>query len=243
MNKSYFLGVDTSNYTTSLAVVDEKGSLVAENRRALQVAQGKKGLRQSEALFLHIQNLPKILGDITRSLPGWKKNLRAIAVSTKPRPLEGSYMPVFIPGKSLGLSLASLLEIPYYSLSHQENHLWAGLHSAKGPKSNRFLALHLSGGTSECLDVSLTEKEFRFNVEVIGGSNDINAGQFIDRVGVALGLPFPAGPHLEQLALESSVDLKIPTYHKNGNMSFSARNGGFILISTKVLAILPGRFY
>ncbi|NMB39123.1 MAG: O-sialoglycoprotein endopeptidase [Firmicutes bacterium] len=221
MSNEYFLGVDTSNYTTSLAVVDKQAKLTAESRKLLPVEKGKRGFRQSEALFWHVQNLPNAVQEITQLLPGFHHQLRAVAVSVKPRPRADSYMPVFLPGKALAQSLAALLEVPYYDLSHQENHIWAGLVDAGGPKSNRFIALHLSGGTSEILDVYLNRKDFHFKVVTLGGTTDLHAGQFIDRVGVAIGLPFPAGTHLEKLALESRADLIIPSFHRNGEISFA----------------------
>lgn len=71
----------------------------------------------------------------------------------------------------------------------------AGRYTARGPNSDQFLTFHLSGGTSELLYVS--SKPSGFEVEIIGGTTDLSAGQFVDRIGVAMGLPFPAGPHLE----------------------------------------------
>lgn len=221
MSNEYYLGVDTSNYTTSLAVVDKHAKLTAESRKLLPVEKGQRGLRQSEALFWHVQNLPDAVKEITRLLPGFHHQLRAISATDKPRPRSDSYMPVFLPGRAFGQSLAALLEIPYYHLSHQENHIWAGLVDAGGPKSNRFIALHLSGGTSEILDVNLDRQDHHFQVKVLGGSIDLHAGQYVDRVGVAIGLPFPAGSHLEKLASESRADLIIPSYHRNGEISFA----------------------
>lgn len=59
-----------------------------------------------------------------------------------------------------------------------------------------FLALHLSGGTTEIL---LSEEG---KLTLLGGSLDLHAGQLVDRTGVRLHMPFPAGPSLEKLAME-----------------------------------------
>jgi len=222
MSKSYFLGIDTSNYTTSLAVIDANGQISADSRQLLPVEAGEKGLRQSEALFWHIKNLPDVVQRLTMQVPDLHSHLRAIAVTTSPRPVLDSYMPVFLAGTSFAEGLASILQVPCFSLSHQENHLWAGLFTAGRPKLNEFLALHLSGGTTELLHVRMTG-DYHLQVAIIGGSMDLHAGQFIDRVGVAIGLPFPAGPHLERLASSSQQDLVIPSYHREGQISFAGQ--------------------
>lgn len=220
MNKKYFLGIDTSNYTTSLALVDEQANLIACKQQMLTVEAGERGLRQSEALFFHVKNLPNLIEELCAELPILQNDLTAIAATTKPRPTADSYMPVFLPGEGLGRSLASILQIPYYTLSHQENHVWAGLKSGKGPISPRFLVLQISGGTSEMLHVEL-EENYSFSTRILGGTQDLHAGQFVDRVGVALDLNFPAGPELEKLAGQSTKTLVIPSYHKEGKISFA----------------------
>ncbi|MDI9419804.1 MAG: hypothetical protein GX228_08115 [Firmicutes bacterium] len=220
MSKHYFLGIDTSNYTTSAAVVDDQARLIANIRQLLPVESGQRGLRQSEAFFWHIKHSPVIMGQVAALVPDLRRKLKAVAASHNPRPMEGSYMPVFVAGASLAQSIGSLLNVPCFSLSHQENHLWAGLFSARGPDCDRFLALHLSGGTSDVLEVAVT-REFGFQIRHLGGSSDLHAGQLIDRIGVAMGLPFPSGPDLEKLALASETPVSIPSYHNAGRISFS----------------------
>jgi N6-L-threonylcarbamoyladenine synthase len=191
-----YLGIDTSCYTTSLALVDAKGSVVADERMMLEVKQGSRGLRQSEGVFQHIKNLGTLFEKI-KTLTG-EYSIGAICASSKPRPAEGSYMPVFTVGENTGRVAASIANIPYFNTTHQENHLMAGIWSAGGPDSEHFLAFHLSGGTTEFLEVK--GRETGFDIEIIGGTTDISAGQFIDRVGVAMGLPFPSGMYLEKMA-------------------------------------------
>ena len=53
------LGIDTSNYKTSLAVVDKTGEVLFNYQKFLDVKPGEKGLRQSEAFFQHVQKLPE----------------------------------------------------------------------------------------------------------------------------------------------------------------------------------------
>ena len=211
----HYLGIDTSNYTTSVAVLDDQGQLVFENRRLLQVAQGKHGLRQSEALFQHVKVFPEIY-NLPASLA---KNISGVAVSTRPRDIEGSYMPVFVAGLGYARTIAQTLGIPLLECSHQHNHLAAGFWSADWwPQGQQVLAVHLSGGTSEILDLNWDEPP---EIKLIGETRDINAGQFIDRVGVALGLPFPAGPHLEELAKGATGSVRLASPVDEMNMSFS----------------------
>ena len=200
-----FLGIDTSNYTTSLAAVDENGVLF--NLKApLPVKEGECGLRQSDALFAHTKNLPTLF-ERARPLLADKQVL-AVGVSEKPRNAEGSYMPCFLAGVSAASGIASVGQLPLYTFSHQCGHLRAALLSAGKDDlvSMPFGAFHISGGTTEMLLVTPDEKGF--STEIVGGTKDLNAGQLVDRTGVALGLAFPAGPALEKLA--SQYEGKIP---------------------------------
>lgn len=187
------LGIDTSCYTTSVALVDGE-TLVADLRQVLAVPQGGRGLQQSNALFQHVQNLPVLIEGLGLN----KFDIQSVAVSARPRPAEDSYMPVFTAGVSIARALASALGAPYFETSHQEGHIAAGCFSLPWKPDNAFLAFHISGGTTEILRAEPLDAGFR--VEILGCSKDLHAGQFVDRVGVALGMTFPAGPALEKLA-------------------------------------------
>lgn len=203
----YFLGIDTSNYRTSAAICDENGNVVRSVRRLLTVKSGETGLRQSDALFAHTKALPSVIEELG-SYP-----LAAVGYSAKPRDCEGSYMPCFLAGEAVARSIASVNGISAYPFSHQAGHIQAALYSAVNEPETRFssfsellkrendfapdgrfLAFHVSGGTTEALLFDNGE------ITLLGGTLDLNAGQAIDRVGVALGLPFPAGEALEALA-------------------------------------------
>lgn len=192
---SLFLGIDTSAYTTSVALVNEEGQVMADERMILQVEVGKRGLRQAEAHFNHVKNLPFLFQKLKKY---WgEERLLAVAASDRPRRRDDSYMPVFLAGMSLACCLASVEDIPVYGFSHQEGHVRAAL--INGPVMDvPFIVVHFSGGTSEILVVE--RDKARFDIRPILTTNDLNAGQLVDRVGVALGLPFPSGPHLEEIA-------------------------------------------
>ncbi|NLZ38853.1 MAG: O-sialoglycoprotein endopeptidase [Firmicutes bacterium] len=211
-----FLGIDTSCYTTSLAVVDTQGRLLSDRRQLLKVPAGERGLRQSDGVFQHLQNIPLLAAQLKEDIGAFE--LKAIGVSRSPRPLPESYMPVFVAGLSYAKTIADILAVPCCELSHQEGHILAGAWSAK-VDWEEFYALHVSGGTTELLLVNLSDG---IKINQLGGSSDLHAGQFIDRVGVALGLPFPAGPALEKLAQHAGgSQIKVPVAVKGLSLSFS----------------------
>lgn len=217
MKQRVYLGIDTSCYTTSAAVLDEAGKLIGEGRKILDVKPGRCGLQQSEMVFQHTRNLPYILEGI---LQGKDYELVAIGVSGYPRPIENSYMPAFLAGSGVARTLAAATGAKLHIISHQENHLEAGVWSAGGPEAERFLLLHASGGTTDLL---LAERQAngRFNLTEVGGSIDLHAGQFIDRIGVALGLKFPTGPELEKLAATAEQMVELPVSVRKLNASLS----------------------
>lgn len=201
-----FLGIDTSNYTTSVAVVTAAGELLANIKYPLNVKAGEVGLRQSDAVFSHTKNLPLAFEEVKNILTNNK--LLAVGVSEKPRKVEGSYMPCFLSGIVAATAVSVSTCTPIYKFSHQCGHLMAAIYSSGrfDLLNKEFAAFHVSGGTTELLRI--TPDDDGFSAEHIGGTRDLNAGQIIDRAGVMMGLPFPAGRHIELLALEN--DKKIP---------------------------------
>ena len=195
------IGFDTSNYTTSAAVF---GAGRAENRgKLLTVPEGALGLRQSDALFQHVKRL-HLMAEQLRA-DGAVGDIAAVGASTRPREVEGSYMPCFLVGEGEGRALAAALGVPFYPCSHQQGHVAAAAWSAgrEDLLDRPHLAWHLSGGTTELLRVEPEGHTVR--AEVIGGTSDIAAGQLIDRTGVLLGLPFPAGKALDALYPEADA--------------------------------------
>ncbi|MGE5528641.1 MAG: O-sialoglycoprotein endopeptidase [Patescibacteria group bacterium] len=211
------LGLDTSCYTTSFCAVDEAGSIVFDGRVPLAVAPGLRGLRQSEALFQHLQNLGPLLAGWRNERP--RDAVLGVAVSERPRPAEGSYLPVFLAGLAAARALAAGAGVALHAVTHQEGHLRAALHGVADPPPE-FLALHLSGGTTEILRARA--RRAGYSLEPLGGTGDLHAGQFIDRLGVAMGLPFPAGPALEELAQAGREGaLRLPVAVDGLRVSFS----------------------
>ncbi len=228
---SLYLGIDTSNYTTSVALYDAATGKVFQKKKLLPVRPGEKGIRQSDAVFHHTQQLSVLLTELLEECkaagvlpedhpagPLWK----AIGVSDRPRRISGSYMPCFTVGQHTADSLATVLGVPLYSFSHQEGHIAAALYSAGRLDliGKDFLAFHVSGGTTESLLVQ-KGKEVPLEATLLGTSSDLKAGMAIDRVGVMLGLSFPAGPELERLALQSTKVYKVHPSMKGLNCSLS----------------------
>ena len=85
-----YLGIDTSNYTTSVSLVRE-GRVVCNLKKSVYVAEHQRGVRQSDALFCHVKNLPILMEQL-----GQVDDLSAIGYSARPRDVEGSYMPCFL---------------------------------------------------------------------------------------------------------------------------------------------------
>lgn len=196
---SRFLGIDTSNYTTSAALYDSVDGSVTQEKMLLPVKAGEKGIRQSDAVFHHTQQLPKMITSL-RADCGSLDGITAIGVSVSPRRAEGSYMPCFTVGSGAAHILGEALGVPVYEFSHQEGHIAAALYDAGRLDfmSGRFIAFHVSGGTTEAV---LAEGDGRrLQTTLLATSLDLKAGQAIDRAAVMLGLPFPGGRHLEALA-------------------------------------------
>ena len=201
-----FLGLDTSNYTTSAAVCFSDGA-VQHAKKLLPVKSGEKGLRQSDAFFHHVNQLPEVFAQATKNL---LQMPIAVGVSAKPRDEIGSYMPCFNVGVSFGKTIAQLLNVPCYEFSHQAGHIAAALYSAKKIEllSQKFLAFHVSGGTTEALLVTPAANNV-IKTQIVAKTLDLNAGQLIDRIGIMLGQEFPAGASLEKLALNCNDNFKI----------------------------------
>ncbi len=210
-----FIGLDTSCYTTSFSCVDEKG-IVLDNRTVLSVAEGERGLRQSDGVFQHVRNLGAMIPQAFSALD--RERIRAVGVSARPRLCEDSYMPVFLAGKTAAAALSSALGVPLYEFSHQQGHIRAALLGNEQLMGKRMLSMHISGGTTEILDV-----DEKFGIRLIGGSEDLHAGQFVDRLGVAMGMRFPCGREMEKLAwaYDGARELKLPSSVRGCSCSFS----------------------
>ena len=194
-----FLGIDTSNYTTSAAVYDSDCDSVTKAERLLPVKAGERGIRQSDAVFHHTRAMPQVLSEVLHG-----QGLTSVGVSTSPTTEPGSYMPCFLAGENTAAAVALSQGIELFRFSHQQGHIASALWSGKVMqlKDGDFLAFHISGGTTDLLYVSPSDDGL-FAVKTVFSSLDLKAGQAVDRLGVRMGMMFPAGKELDALARES----------------------------------------
>lgn len=199
-----YLGFDTSNYTTSVALFD--GTAVYQAKQLLKVKSGERGLRQSDAVFQHTVNMPLLLDKLKPEFA----SLKGIGVSTRPRNIEGSYMPCFLVGKSNAVSAAVAAGVQVFETSHQVGHILAALYSVGRLDlvKERFIAFHVSGGTTEAL-LAEPDREYLIRTSVVSQSTDLKAGQAIDRAGVMMGYAFPCGKILDELSQKSDKSYNI----------------------------------
>ena len=227
--KRLYLGIDTSNYRTSAAVIDEEGRIIDQKAVLLDVPEGKRGLRQSEAFFMHSNRLPGYIEELFGSID--PVCIKAVGVSERPRRVEGSYMPCFLAGFNAAREIAASLRIPLYCFSHQEGHAAAVMESDGRAAASRTLFFHLSGGTTEALLCSPDNKGY--SMEIVGGTRDISVGQLLDRFGVAMGMPFPSGKYLDDIAYKvlETADFDAKKIQKSGVIPKIRINEGYFNLS------------
>ena len=221
--KKLFLGLDTSNYTTSAALCDEDGRILLNRKKLLPVKEGERGLRQSDAVFHHVRAMEETAEAIRQILAEADGTLTAIGCSVSPRDAEGSYMPCFLVGSGVAKMLSAVLDVPCCSFSHQAGHMMAAAYSACSLQGlsytewirSPFLAFHISGGTTDIIHTTPHETKI-LEAERIGGTLDINAGQLIDRIGVKMGLMFPCGAAMDQMAAEYAPAVPKAPLHVKG---------------------------
>jgi N6-L-threonylcarbamoyladenine synthase len=206
MSNGCFIGIDTSNYTTSAAICTEDGTVVANIKKMLPVKAGERGLRQSDAVFAHIKNMPEVMAALGDKLRELDLEVSAIGYSASPRDADGSYMPCFLVGCANASSQSAVLGVQSFPFSHQAGHVRAAAYSSGfDTYSGEFAAFHISGGTTELL-ICKRDGE-RLDISLVGGTLDLNAGQAIDRIGVLMGLSFPCGREMEALARGCDADV------------------------------------
>ena len=212
----FTLGIDTSNYATSLAVYNDAGEVVCDKKRFLPVKAGQLGLRQSDALFHHTEALPELLTELGQTFDLTK--ISAVGVSAKPRPEEGSYMPCFLAGVNAATAISLTKGIPLVRTTHQQGHAAAALFAAGGMPllEQKVLFFHISGGTTDLLLCDAVR-----DIQLLGTSSDLYAGQAVDRLGVKLGFPFPAGVEVSRLAAECTESIKGKCTVRDLNCSLS----------------------
>lgn len=217
---NYILGIDTSAYTTSLCIVDfDTEEVILDSRKKLLVSKGQKGLRQQEAVFLHMKNFKDLFDEIYFDL----NKIKIVSVSSKPRNVIDSYMPVFTVGQNYGKVISKTLNCNYIEYSHQENHIAAAMidYYKSTKLDDEILAIHISGGTTEFL--TLLKSKNGYATDIVAGTLDITFGQLIDRIGNLMEFEFPCGMHMEKYIYDNKkIDkIKIPPISKGKFINLS----------------------
>ena len=211
------LGIDTSNYASSIAVIDyEKNKILLNEKQFLPVKQGECGLRQQDAVFGHIKNLIDMLELVHNKFD--LSCVQAVGVSVKPTNEDGSYMPCFLVGKLLSQMVKAVKDVPVIQTTHQDGHLNSALFSLNDENlyNQKIIVFHVSGGTTDMILVENGQI-----TQTVGSSNDLFAGQAVDRLGVKLGFAFPAGVYVSQLAKECDEIIKPKVSVKGLNCNLS----------------------
>lgn len=213
-----FLGIDTSNYTTSVALYNENG--VFQKKKLLPVKDGERGIRQSDAVFHHTKAYPDLLKALFDE--AGNPEISGVGASVKPTTQDGSYMPCFLVGEGVAKAISVSGNIPFFPFSHQQGHIAAALYSANKTEllNKEFLCFHISGGTTDLVLCTPDDEEI-FKARLVAHSSDLKAGQAVDRIGVKMGIPFPAGKGIEKLALNSEKNYKNKIKLIDGNCSLS----------------------
>ena len=236
MDKVCFVGFDTSNYTTSASACDMEGRVFANLKAPLPVSSGERGIRQSDAVFAHVKNMPKLCDELREAIRGYR--VLGVGVSSRPRSVEGSYMPCFLVGVAAAKAFAAAIDAPLFEFSHQDGHVMSAIYSSGAEDKlicRDFLSFHVSGGTTEMMLTRPLENSF--SLDLIGCTADINAGQLIDRVGVGMGLDFPCGAALERLAAEfSGKEKKLRVVVKEKDTQIACNLSGIENIAMKMFS-------
>ena len=213
------LGIDTSNYTTSVAIFNSDTKEIISKKKLLPVKEGEKGLRQSDAVFHHTVQLPVLIEELFSDFNG---EIDCIGVSSKPVDSDKSYMPCFLTGMGVASALSTFNKKPVYYFSHQQGHIASVLQSTDNTDlfGKKFIAFHVSGGTTEAVLVN-PDNEKILKTENIFYSSDLKAGQAIDRVALSLGLSFPGGKELDALSRKSDKTFKLKPSIKDNTVSLS----------------------
>jgi len=202
-----FAAIETSFDETGLAICDAAGG-ICQSLLASQVEAHApyRGVVPELAARTHLSDLPQMWRQLD---PQWRTNLAAIGVTAGPG-LPGS----LLAGLNFASGLALSAGCPLYPLNHLEGHIFSPFMpialdepSTKEPGPHSLpalpfphLALIISGGHTELFLVnSLTD------IQLLGQTLDDAVGELLDKVSALLGLGYPGGARLEQLARSADV--------------------------------------
>ena len=194
---SYILGIESSCDDTAAAVL--KDNLVLSNCIANQkIHESYGGVVPELASRAHQANIVPVVQQALSIANIDKKQLTAIAYTRGPG-LLGS----LLVGSSFAKSLALSLDIPLIEVNHMQAHLLCHFIKTENQASPAFpfLGVTLSGGHTQLVWV-----KSHFEMKEIGKTRDDAIGEAFDKCGKIMGLNYPAGPEIDQLAREGDPD-------------------------------------
>jgi len=199
------LGIESTAHTFGIGIVDDKGKVLANERSSLFTEEG--GIHPRKAAQHHLLFYDFVL----------KKALEKAKISLKDIDLIA-----FAQGPGLGAALrtgavaartlSSALKKPIIGVNHPVAHVEIGKLTSKFKDP---IILYVSGANTQIL--ALAAGRYR----VFGETLDTGVGNFLDTFGRVLGLGFPAGPKIEQLAAKSKNYIELPYTIKGMDFSFS----------------------
>lgn len=195
----YILGIETSCDETAASVV-KNGTEIVSSIVSSQIQQQKQfgGVVPEIASRLHVEQITLVIEEALREAEIGPSDLEAVAVTEGPG-LVGA----LLIGVNAAKAFAFANQLPLIGVHHIAGHVYANqlMHPMEFP----LLALIVSGGHTE-----LVVMKSHGSFELIGETRDDAAGEAYDKVARVLGLPYPGGPQVDRLALESEQSIDFP---------------------------------
>ena len=211
------LGIETSCDETGIALYhSERGLLAHALHTQMAMHEEYGGVVPELASRDHIRRVLPLIRRVMHQAGAALADIDAVAYTQGPG-LAGA----LLVGTSVANALAFTLGIPALGIHHLEGHLLSPL-LARNPPRFPFVALLVSGGHTQLMRVGAVGE-----YELLGETVDDAAGEAFDKTAHLLGLGYPGGPALAQLAGEGRADkYKLPRpmleqMHKTGNLDFS----------------------
>ncbi len=198
------LGIEGTAHTLGIGLVDDSGNVLAN---VLKNYQPSEGIHPREAANHHAKHLVPAIEEAFEEGDVRKEDIGLIAFSRGPG-LGPCLRTVATAARALSLSLG----VPLTGVNHCVAHLEIGRLTTEADDP---VLLYTSGGNTQVIAFS------RGRYRVFGETLDIGIGNMLDKFGRGKGMPFPAGPIIEEIAADGSSLLELPYSVKGMDVSFS----------------------